>query len=212
MKINLKKKHFTFLFLIACFGICFMMFLAAGTYLKRSDEVDKADAIVVLMGSLPDRVLHAADLYHNNHAGQIIIVRENLRSYDALRQRGIKVSSDSNHAVDYLLELGVARDHIRLLEGNANSTKDEAQKILEYISANNDADTLILVTSSYHSRRAAYIFEKVLNESTQEIKIISSPSIYTNFNAENWWREKNSFLAVFSEYAKFLYFIINNPC
>ena len=41
----------------------------AGRWLVKEDVPPHADAMVILMGNFPDRVLQAADLYHEGRAG-----------------------------------------------------------------------------------------------------------------------------------------------
>ena len=48
----------------------------AGNWLVKEDVPEHADAMVLLMGSFPDRVMQAADLYNEGQADRLIIVHE----------------------------------------------------------------------------------------------------------------------------------------
>ena len=48
----------------------------AGRFLVEGDPPEKADAIVVLAGSYPDRILEAVALYKEGWAPRILICRE----------------------------------------------------------------------------------------------------------------------------------------
>ena len=61
---------------------------------------------------------------------------------------------------------------------------------------------VILVTSWYHSSRAEWIFKKV---NSFGLEIISAP----NEIPKNWWRHEESFLRVFNEYLKWIYYLLN---
>src|SRR2546422_8107228 len=67
--------------------------LAAGRALVVADPLPpRADAIVILAGSVPDRVLEAADLYRAGVAPRVVVTRERLRRGDAaLRARGVRL-------------------------------------------------------------------------------------------------------------------------
>ncbi len=46
----------------------------AGFWLVKKDRPEKADAIVILMGNIVDRVLEARDLYAQGYSKNILIV------------------------------------------------------------------------------------------------------------------------------------------
>src|SRR3989442_6717054 len=83
--------------------------LAAGRLLVVADPLPRhADAIVILAGSAPDRVLEAADLYHAGLAPRVVVTRERLRRGDAaLRARGVHFPEDDELMLLALRRLGV---------------------------------------------------------------------------------------------------------
>lgn len=64
-----------------------------GSYLVVQDEPQPSDIIVVLMGSGPERMLGAVDLYQAGYAGEIVMVRNMIRGYDLVVGRGIKYNA-----------------------------------------------------------------------------------------------------------------------
>ena len=71
-----------FFLVFAAFAIIasFTFFLLnAGTWLVKTDTLVKGDAIVMLMGSMNDRVAQAADVYKNNLAKYLLIVEPEIR-------------------------------------------------------------------------------------------------------------------------------------
>jgi hypothetical protein len=64
-------------------GCCY----EAGRFLIKDDKPEHADAMVILMGNIPDQVLQALDLFNQRKANRIIIVEENM---DASRYSWIK--------------------------------------------------------------------------------------------------------------------------
>jgi uncharacterized SAM-binding protein YcdF (DUF218 family) len=93
----------------------------AEKYLISTDPPVKADALVVLMGSIADRVLHTADLYQKGYAPAVILVEENMTGIDSLRARAVQVTSTSTHCINYLQQLGIPGDSIVLLPGDTEN-------------------------------------------------------------------------------------------
>ena len=64
-----------------------------GLWLIKEDHPEKADAIVLLTGSIADRVLQAADIYQSGYAEKIIIAEEYMGAYKELEERGFSIIS-----------------------------------------------------------------------------------------------------------------------
>jgi uncharacterized SAM-binding protein YcdF (DUF218 family) len=121
----------------------------------------------------------------------------------------IKVSHRTKQEVrNSLLTLGVPSDSILILPGNATSTQMEAMIIRKYLVDKYGIDTLLLVTSAHHTRRASMIFKFAFRKAKMPVNVICSPSKYTNFDAERWWRSKEGIQMVLSEYMKIGSFLV----
>ena len=83
--------------------------LGAGRLLVVADPLPpRADAIVILAGSVPDRTLEAADLYRAGLAPRVVVTRERLpRGQAALRARGVHLPESDELTATALRELGV---------------------------------------------------------------------------------------------------------
>lgn len=178
----------------------------AGTWLVKQDAPVHADAMVVLMGSIGDRVLQAADLYQQKLAGKLIIVEENMSAYSALEARGAHIVSNSTQARGAAIALGIPADSIEILPGNARSTQQEALIIRDYLRNQSGIDTLLLVTSSPHTRRSSIIFTTAFNKAGLPVVVSCSPSLYTHYTGKGWWKHKEEIQAVLSEYIKLVNF------
>lgn len=192
-----------FLIFIVSGGCC-----RSGSWLLKDDVPVHADAIVILMGSFPERVLQAVDLYREGKADRIIIVEEYMGPFRQLEERGVDILSNTEQAVKSLVSLGVPADSIILLPGDARSTLDEARSVGRYISLNRENDTLLLVSSSAHTRRAWMIFKTALGTRNNNLCIGVSPSAYSGFNPDRWWRRKEDIQTVITEYLKIASFIL----
>lgn len=185
---------------------CLLVVPRMGTFLVVNHEPVEADAIVILMGSVPARVLEAVDLYKDGYADQIIVVHSYAEAEEILAVRGVIYLGDAELTKMVALELGVPGERISILPGQARSTKDEAAVIRVYLEENSDVNSLMLVTSRFHTRRTLKIFEQALNSLEREINLISQASSYDSFQTESWWRDRQSAKMVVLEYLKLAYF------
>ena len=173
-----------------------------GRWLVKDDMPSHADALVILMGNFPERVLQAADLYSQCRAESIIIVEESMGAYRSLQKRGINIISKTTQAVESCVALGVPENKITVLPGDARSTLTEALVIRDYLRTTGPIDSLVLVSSPYHLRRATLIFNKALKELEPPVWVGCSPSAYSDYNASGWWRKKEDIQDVLSELLK----------
>ena len=179
----------------------------AGTWLVKENIPRHADAMVLLMGSFPERVLQAADLYLANKAARLIIVEESMGEYAQLTDRGVQLVSSTSQARDAAAVLGIPYEKISVIPGDARSTIDEAKAVRSFISCN-DIDTLLLVSSPAHMRRASIIFKAAFKESGKKVYIGCSPSTYSSFNPQKWWQNREDAQMVLSEYVKTVIFVL----
>jgi uncharacterized SAM-binding protein YcdF (DUF218 family) len=191
--------------LVASFAVCLSR---AGSFLVQKDEVPHGDVIVVLMGSLADRLLEAQEIYQNGKADKLLFVEGISDEYKELKARGADIVSGAKQAQKAAIAMGIPDTNIIILPGDAQSTVQEALLIREYLINRKEIDTLILVTSSSHTRRAGMIFRTVFKYSTSNIYISLYPSSFTDFDAPRWWHRKDDIEAVLLEYMKLFSFII----
>jgi uncharacterized SAM-binding protein YcdF (DUF218 family) len=181
---------------------------ALGSFLISQDEPQHSDIIVVLMGSGPDRMLGAVDLYKQGYADGIVMVRNMVRGYDLAVNQGVKIPHDSDLAREVAVQLGVPTEKVTILPGDALSTQEEAIRVREYLKGEKEIDSLIVVTSEYHSGRAKKIFVKAMSPLDREVRVISCPTQYDDFNAEVWWQSREDLKRGALEYLKLFSFYL----
>lgn len=202
------KKILPVLVILLAFFIFLSIFIVPnlGQWLVVMDELQESDMIVVLMGSVYDRILEAVDLYDEGYSDRIVLINSYITAKDIIINRGIKVYGNTLLSKMAAIDLGIPEEDVLILEGNSRSTQDEALTIREYIRNNREIESIILVTSKFHSRRAKQIFKKALNVLDREIDIYSSPSKYDPSNVNQWWRNREDFKWVVLEYLKLVNF------
>ena len=199
------KKRFIVLIILVVVSIPILFFYEnAGHWLVVNDKLSKSDAIVVLMGSPGDRILEANDIYNDSFSKKLFFVEDNDPGRLELRSRGINLPNDANESQLIAIQLGIPDSSIIIIPGNANSTFDEATALLNYLNDNINIDTIIIVSSASHTRRASFIFNNVLSNCDREISIIIRPSKYSEFNPENWFFDRGSRKKVVMEYIKLI--------
>ncbi len=178
---------------------------AIGRYLVVEDNVSAADAIVVLSGSLPDRILEAVDLFQAHVAPRIILTREEeLPGLPALRARGGALPEHHEANLAIAQQLGVPKAAVAVVPQPVSSTLNEAEVLVAYLRAEH-IKSIVLVTSKAHTRRARLTFGAVANGS---LRIAVRPSRYDPFAVESWWEHRASVRRVVTEYAKLLNYLL----
>ncbi|GIW40648.1 MAG: hypothetical protein KatS3mg076_1225 [Candidatus Binatia bacterium] len=177
---------------------------ASGRFLVVQDEVRPADAIVVLAGSFPDRILHAADLYERGVAPRIVLtVGPEPPGSAELRRRKLKVTEQHERNRLLARRLGVPPEAIVVVRERAGSTIAESRALVREL-GRMGIRRVVLVTSKTHSRRARDIFRFVTRE--QGIEVLVSPTPYDPFSPRGWWRKRVLARRVVTEYGKWLFF------
>ncbi len=177
----------------------------AGAFLVLDEPPRRADAIVVLSGSVPDRILEAVDLYEDGFAPLIILCREPENAgFRELKERGVELPRIYELNVSVARQLGVPESAIVVLEREAGSTYSEARVVLQDL-AERGARSMLLVTSQYHTRRAAAIYRHLAGGA---IEVIARPARSGGFDPDAWWRDRMTVRRVLIEYQKLLLFHI----
>ena len=176
-----------------------------GQALVADDPLQETDAVVVLMGSIPDRVVHGVDLYQAGYSDRLVMVcMREFEDYDVVEERELEIPGTVEINKDIALQLGVPEDVIVVLDYGSDSTYDEAVAVKEYLDARG-MGSVIVVTSRYHSARSKKTFERVLGD---EIEVLASPSPYDLYDPESWWEHRAHARSVFLEYQKFINFYL----
>jgi uncharacterized SAM-binding protein YcdF (DUF218 family) len=163
---------------------------ALGRALVLDEAPIRADAILVLAGdSKGERILRACELARQGFA-PVILVSGPVRVY------GI---NEADLAIRYGLNSGCGAGWLRPVYMQARSTAEEAREFERWLGSHPEIQTVLLVTSTYHSARAARVFRSELGS---RLRITSVPAPDRDFNAETWWKQREGQKTVFFELAK----------
>ncbi len=175
--------------------------IAAGSFLVSSDPLIQADAIAVLSGDVPYRVLEGVDLFHQGRAPRILLTAYvgDLEHGRLLTDLGVDFLSDDEINRRIAINRGVPAQAIEVLPP-VGSTRDEAEVILAYLKSRK-LHSVIVVTSEYHSTRTRLIFRSMNGDG---MKIVIHPSRYDPFDVRSWWKNRIQSKQLFYEYVKLL--------
>ncbi len=199
-------------FILVCIILCVLFLSFGGIFLVRDDKVaDLASLknncdIVLLMGSLTDRTLGAYDLFVELDANNVYIMRTHMEGIELFHQKGITIDNQADLAKKALMDLGLAEDAIIVIDGDTESTRDEANALAKYFLNNGHSNNLIVMTSKYHSRRSGWIFDKALSKS--DVNVYVSPTAYDNFDKHFWFTDREQMADVVLEYIKIFHFVL----
>lgn len=182
-----------------------LLFKQAGHWLVVSQNPIQADAIVVLMGGVNERIPEAVDLYKAGYAPLLIFPDDYEENPPLILPDGSQLHNDAAKARHLSSRFNIPDSVITIVKGPALNTQAEAEIVAAWLVNHPATDTILLVSSSYHMRRASFIFRNAFATRELDITIISIPSRHTTFDPENWWQTPADRNIVFYEYLKIAY-------
>ena len=140
-------------------------------------------AIVMLSGGGSTRVPKGLELYNKGYGRRLLLTT--LRPLNGTVAKLFLTNKQKAEKIAKALKVPVKFEVVPSLKGGATSTFDEAYDLLAFCSKEK-LEHLIIVTDSFHTRRALYAFKKVFQGSN--IKVEASAASNEVFSAKNWWR------------------------
>ncbi len=187
--------------------------LAAGTFLLYvgrwlvvEDQLEKAQAIVVLSGRMPLRALEAAKLYRNGYAPMIWLTHST-EPGATLGAMGISYTGEEAYNLQVLTHEGVPADAIRVLEPPIVNTADELEAVSAALTREKDR-TVIIVTTKVHTRRVRILWQRIAKGRGQAIVRAASDD---PFVPARWWRTTGDALDVVREFLGILNAVAGMP-
>jgi uncharacterized SAM-binding protein YcdF (DUF218 family) len=163
---------------------------APARWLVLQDPPTSADAALVLAGD-PD--------YERTKAAVRLLSGGQVRLL--LLTGGEPGPGDSAESLRQVaLALGVPSDRIRM-EQVSHSTHEAMLAVRQFVEGDG-IRSVVVVTSPYHQRRAAWAARRTL----VNVRVISRPADPSSWRPEGWWKTRRSRRIVLGEYAKLVYY------
>ncbi|HKS83404.1 MAG TPA: YdcF family protein [Candidatus Acidoferrales bacterium] len=182
------------IFLIGFVILLFFLYLIRAPILREyasffivDDAPQHSDAIIMLGDDnfKGDRAAHAAELFKAGWAPKVVASGRALRPY-----AGIAELEAHDLAAD-----GVPENAIIRYSHSASDTHEECVFIGQLVAQKN-WKRVIIVTSTYHTRRSRYICERTMPPGTI---LRMSAARDSDFDPENWWRTRKGLRLLFHE-------------
>ena len=159
------------------FAWSYRFWLAAlGGFLVKEDGPARADMIVVLGGDRwGDRVLKAGELVREGYAPRVLVS-------GAECCYGMH---ESDLAIPFAVRHGYPESYFIAFPNDALSTREEAQILLTELRKRN-VHSIDLVTSNYHTRRAAAVYRA--QDPALAIHVVAASDRY--FTPDAWWKTR----------------------
>jgi uncharacterized SAM-binding protein YcdF (DUF218 family) len=172
----------------------------AARALVVNEPLASADAIVVFSGSSAyvERTRKAAQLYREGRAPLVLLTNDQTRGgWSSVLQRNPYFVE---RATDELIKAGVPAERIRIVPGIAETTHDEALIIKDY-AVSERLRSVLVVTSSYHSRRALGTLRRSF--AGTNVALGMEPS---GTSSVFWWLRPEGWRTVGVEFVKLVYY------
>jgi len=170
---------------------------SVGRYWSVSDQLEPADAAVVLGGGSQSRPNAAARLYDARLVRQILIPT------DGTSHTGS--AEPENPDRETLIKLGVPASAIIEFGNNPTNTYEEARDLALWLEQNR-VQRIIVPTEIFPSRRVRWILQRELGKVGVSVMIeIVAPHVYAT---DRWWQSKAGFIDFRNEIIKYLYYRI----
>ncbi len=142
----------------------------------EDDKPQKADAIVVLGGdNFGTRIVKAAQLVTAGYAPYVLVSGPSSL-----------LGHESDETIEYARRQGYPTSIFRPITHELNSTRSEAAFIDKYLQAHG-IGKILLVTSNYHTRRAAGLMRKY----APGIWVIPVAAPDPSFTPDGWWKKRD---------------------
>ena len=173
--------------------------------LIKTASLERADAIVVLSGSAvyKERARHAARLYHEGRARRVVLTNDNMRGGWSQEKQTNPLFSE--RALEELLSAGVPKENVEVLPGTVGNTFEETVAARSY-AAQNNLQSLLFVTSAYHTRRTLWTLHKVFGGTGVAIGIEAAQPGSQTPTPDTWWLHRVGWSSVALEYPKLVYY------
>lgn len=183
-----------------------LAWVAARALVVRA-ELDHADALVVLSGSSAyiERTQSAAQLWSEGRAPLVLLTNDPMLGGWIEAER--RNPSFTVRAMEELKRAGVAADRIEVLPQLVTSTYEEAVALKEYALARG-LRSILIVTSSYHSRRALWTLRRVFQGSGIEVGLYAVAPGQQMPRPATWWWHPFGWQVVALEYVKLVYYLL----
>ncbi len=176
-------------------------------YLIVADPLEQAEGIAVLSGDETARCPKAADLFLHGWAPRILLTKGYYpHGALALQRYGVRELESHEKCLAILRFYNVPAQAVEVLDGYNESTADEVYRLRRYLQGQK-MTRVIVVTSSFHTRRSRLLLRRVLRGTGVEVSVQAAPANFL-FDPQEWWTRRRDSTTLLWEYQKLLFYAL----
>jgi len=182
------------------FGVQWVGLSGCGTWLDVGQTGAGCAYAMVLGGDPNGRAYAAAALVRAGLAERVLLSRVAL-------ELGTCGNGLPEHEVSrrVLLSRGVPESNVLVLGPEVSTTRDEALALAEFLE-DHPTERVAVVTNDFHTRRAQWIFRRILGCRAENLQFVSAPN--DDFVLQRWWQTQTGFETVVGENLKLLFYVV----
>jgi len=161
--------------------------------------------IVILSGGATTRIPRALELYTAGYGKRLLLTTA--RPTNSKIAQGFPTREQVAQKIAKILDIQAKFETVPSLKGGATSTFDEAYDLLAFCNKENFRH-IIIVTDSFHTRRAFLAFKKVFEGSNIKVEVSAAPNEV--YNEENWWLSDRGIANYILEPLKLAVYLFSN--
>jgi len=186
-----------------------------GSYILRSlgwlvvaqEPLEKADILVVAIDANGAGTLEAADLVHRGVSTQVAVFNDPPGPVDReFIRRGLPYEDRGAVSTRQLLSLGI--QNVKQIPRRTTGSEQEGD-ILPTWCEEQGYHSVILITSSDHSRRVSRILRRSVRGHWVRVSVKASP--YSEFDPNAWWKTREGARTEIFELEKLILDVIRHP-
>lgn len=178
-----------------------------GMYLVVADPLPEspAELVLPLAGDL-ERTFYAAALCRARRAEGVLLTNLPLATQIAQDHHLQQVRSILSGA-------GVPESLVSIVPEASKTTFEELERVREYLE-NTSINSLLVVTSPWHTRRARLNLRAAFRGSKIRVSIspvpqdAAPPNLRSSYDPQAWWQDADTFKIVTSEYLKLVAYVV----
>ena len=180
---------------------------ATGWALVANDPIGPVDVIIVSENAGGSGVLEAADLVQSGMATRVAVFADPPVAEDLeFIRRGVPYEDWAERSTMQLRLLGVPNvDRIPRVKTGSEA---EAATLPAWCQKHK-IRSMILVTTTDHSRRLRRLLRRSINQSAT--RVIVRPSRYSRFDPDRWWQDRGGIRTEMIELQKLLLDLVTHP-
>jgi len=180
---------------------------AAGLALVAEDPLERVDAIVIAVDADGAGVLEAADLVRQGISTRVAVFEDPPDATDReFLRRGVQYHDQAAISVEQLRALGVSS--VETIPRKVAGTNDEGATLPSWCLANGYR-SVVLVSSTDHSRRTRRILRRAMQAS--RVTLLVRASRYSEFDYNAWWHTRSGIRTELIESQKLLFDLLCHP-